>query len=125
MLGILFTFIGVMLFLDTILMSVGNVLFLGGILLVIGPKRTKEFFFSRAKLKGSVTFFVGIILVLARRPILGILLESFGFINLFGYGMSLVTTSLLYCAILHQHGAGISFLSSSDLHAQCRCWEAS
>mmetsp|Transcript_3891 Transcript_3891/g.16695 ORF Transcript_3891/g.16695 Transcript_3891/m.16695 type:complete len:82 (+) Transcript_3891:384-629(+) len=42
----------------------GNILFLSGVTLVIGPQRSVTFFFQKKKLKGSIVFFVGIALVL-------------------------------------------------------------
>ncbi|KAJ8903968.1 hypothetical protein NDN08_000499 [Rhodosorus marinus] len=72
----------------------GNILFLSGVTLVIGPQRSVTFFFQKKKLKGSIVFFVGIALVLIKWPVIGILVESFGFINLFGDFFPIAVTFL-------------------------------
>uniref|UniRef100_A0A1I8GWS7 G_PROTEIN_RECEP_F1_2 domain-containing protein n=1 Tax=Macrostomum lignano TaxID=282301 RepID=A0A1I8GWS7_9PLAT len=60
-----------------------NVLFLSGICFVIGLERTFHFFFKLEKLKGTAFFFGGILIVLFVSPILGMLLEFYGFFVLF------------------------------------------
>jgi len=49
-----------------------------------GPSKASSFFFAPARLKGSACFFGGIVFVLVKWPIVGLLVEVFGFINLFG-----------------------------------------
>eukprot|EP00188_Purpureofilum_apyrenoidigerum_P003012 Plantae.Rhodophyta-Purpureofilum_apyrenoidigerum.ctg30569.p4 GENE.Plantae.Rhodophyta-Purpureofilum_apyrenoidigerum.ctg30569~~Plantae.Rhodophyta-Purpureofilum_apyrenoidigerum.ctg30569.p4 ORF type:complete len:107 (+),score=21.31 Plantae.Rhodophyta-Purpureofilum_apyrenoidigerum.ctg30569:257-577(+) len=66
------------------MIAMGNILFLSGVTLIIGPQRSVRFFFQKKKVRGSIFFFLGIALVLFRWPVLGILVESFGFVNLFG-----------------------------------------
>ncbi|KAI8872220.1 Got1-domain-containing protein [Ramicandelaber brevisporus] len=83
--GVFFTFMGIMLFFDSGLIAIGNVLFLSGVVLIIGPQKTGSFFFSKPqKLRGTICFFGGIVLVFMKWPVFGILLEAFGFVNLFG-----------------------------------------
>uniref|UniRef100_A0A1I8JKJ6 Ion_trans domain-containing protein n=1 Tax=Macrostomum lignano TaxID=282301 RepID=A0A1I8JKJ6_9PLAT len=59
------------------------ILFLSGICFVIGLERTFHFFFKLEKLKGTAFFFGGILIVLFVSPILGMLLEFYGFFVLF------------------------------------------
>ena len=58
---------------------------MSGVTLVIGFQKTIRFFFQRRKLKGSIPFLGGIVLVLFGRTFTGMIVEVFGFINLFGY----------------------------------------
>ncbi|KAI8831103.1 hypothetical protein BC829DRAFT_409968 [Chytridium lagenaria] len=64
--GILFMFLGVILFFDGGLLAIGNILFLAGLLL------------------GTIMFFGGILMVFFKWPIIGMCIEIFGFVNLFG-----------------------------------------
>ncbi|KAG5460086.1 MAG: hypothetical protein BJ554DRAFT_7911 [Olpidium bornovanus] len=84
-------FLGVLLLFDGGLLAIGNVLFLAGLTLVIGASKTAAFFARRTKIRGTVCFFFGIALVFMKRPALGMLLESFGFVNLFGYVVAFCT----------------------------------
>lgn len=80
---------GIMLFFDTAFLAMGNILFLTGLTLIIGPAKTTMFFARRNKLRGSICFFGGILLVFMRRPVIGVFVELFGFINLL-YGPCLL-----------------------------------
>ena len=62
-----------------------QLLFLCGLAFLIGMEKTFFFFFQRHKIKGSGCFFSGIIIVFLGWPIIGMLLELYGFILLFGY----------------------------------------
>mmetsp|Transcript_29291 Transcript_29291/g.75493 ORF Transcript_29291/g.75493 Transcript_29291/m.75493 type:complete len:160 (+) Transcript_29291:186-665(+) len=82
--GAVLTFLGMLLFFDGGLLAIGNLLFISGFPLLIGVSRTLSFFSKRDKLPGTICFFLGIVLVFARWPRIGILVEGFGIINLFG-----------------------------------------
>jgi len=82
--GLFFSLIGVLLFFDRGLLAIGNLLFLAGISLVIGTRKTVVFFFQRRKIRGTICFLGGILLVIIGWPFIGIVVEVFGFINLFG-----------------------------------------
>lgn len=81
--GIAFLFLGVLLLFDKGLLAIGNILFLCGLACVIGVERTFRFFFQRHKAKATVCFFGGIIVVLLGYPLVGMVIESYGFILLF------------------------------------------
>ncbi|EME26615.1 Golgi transport protein GOT1-like protein [Galdieria sulphuraria] len=80
--GFIFISLGAILF-DSKLVSLGNLLLVSGIVLVIGYKRSFQFFFYRRR-RAAFFFFVGLCLILLRWPIVGFLVEGFGMINLFG-----------------------------------------
>lgn len=61
-----------------------QVLFLGGLFLIIGPQKTFYFFARKNKLRGTFCFLGGILLVFLKWPFFGVILETFGFLNLFG-----------------------------------------
>lgn len=50
---------------------------------VIGLERTLRFFFQRKKIKASIAFFGGIVIVLVGWPLVGMIIESYGFFLLF------------------------------------------
>lgn len=83
--GVLFLFLGIILFFDAALLALGNVLFTSGITLLIGPQKTFYFFARKQKLRGTVCFFVGMLLVFAKWTIIGMIVEAIGFLNLFGW----------------------------------------
>ena len=82
--GLLFLLFGVLLFFDKGLLAMGNILFLAGVVLIIGARKTLNFFFQKRKLRGTVCFLGGIALVLVGWPVFGMCIEFFGFLNLFG-----------------------------------------
>ena len=81
--GIAFLFLGVLLLFDKGLLAVGNLLFISGLAFIIGLERTFWFFFQRHKLKASTAFFFGIFVVLFGWPMIGMCIESYGFLLLF------------------------------------------
>merc|ERR1712156_937039 len=81
--GVAFLFLGMLLLFDKGLLAVGNILFLSGLAFVIGLERTFRFFFQYHKIKGSSAFFGGIFVVLLGYPLIGMIIEAYGFIVLF------------------------------------------
>ena len=104
--------LGVMLFFDGALLALGNVrctpvrskripltlvlgcisqlLFLSGVTLIIGPQKTFYFFARKQKLRGTACFIGGILLVFIKWPVIGMIVETFGFLNLFGCVLSVL-----------------------------------
>ncbi|GAA5991838.1 hypothetical protein JCM11641_002121 [Rhodosporidiobolus odoratus] len=82
--GAFFMLLGVIMLFDGPLIALGNILFLAGLPLIIGPQKTFYFFARRNKLRGSFAFIAGIALVFLKYPFFGVLIEMFGFLNLFG-----------------------------------------
>lgn len=82
--GCFFSFIGVLMFLDSAMLTLGNILFVAGVALVMGPARCKAFFLEPARRRASVCFFVGILLVMRGWCLIGLCVQGFGGLNLFG-----------------------------------------
>lgn len=81
--GSLFLALGILLFFDRGLLALGNLLLLAGIILLIGTRKALHFFTKRQKLRGTICFGIGIVLILTGMPTLGMLVECFGIFNLF------------------------------------------
>ncbi|KAI6032940.1 vesicle transport protein [Pisolithus orientalis] len=92
--GSLFMMLGVMLFFDGALLALGNLLFLSGLTLIIGPHKTFYFFARKQKLRGTMCFLGGVLLVFLKYPFIGMIVETFGFLNLFGDFFPVVLTFL-------------------------------
>ncbi|GAA5852591.1 hypothetical protein JCM3775_003953 [Rhodotorula graminis] len=82
--GAFFMLLGVIMLFDGALIALGNILFVCGLPLIIGPRKTWYFFARRNKLRGTFAFVGGILLVFLKYPFFGVLIEMFGFLNLFG-----------------------------------------
>lgn len=81
--GITFLILGTLLFFDKGLLAIGNILFISGLAIVIGLERTFRFFFQRHKLKATGAFLGGVVLVLIGWPVIGMIVELYGFFLLF------------------------------------------
>eukprot|EP01082_Thalassiosira_pseudonana_P004759 g4196.t1 g4196 contig15:541213-542237(-) len=88
--GAAFTALGITLFFNKTLMRLGNLLFVCGIPLMLGPGRTVGYFLQPKKARATGCLGCGIFLVLVGHPVIGILLEVFGLLNLFGNMFPLV-----------------------------------
>ncbi|EQL30554.1 hypothetical protein RJ035_002213 [Blastomyces gilchristii] len=73
-----------MMFFDRSLLAMGNILFLIGLPLILGPSKTLSFFARRQKITGTITFALGILLILFRWPLIGFCVELYGLFVLFG-----------------------------------------
>lgn len=63
-------------------------MFLVGVTVVMGPSKTKRFLFQQRHLRGTICFLSGIVIVLCGWTFVGMIIELFGFVNLFGYASS-------------------------------------
>ncbi|SCU79575.1 LADA_0B01640g1_1 [Lachancea dasiensis] len=82
--GCLFFAFGVVTFFDRALLALGNILFLIGLLLIIGSQKTYTFFSRPNKRRGSFFFVLGILMILMKWTFLGFLIECLGIVGLFG-----------------------------------------
>lgn len=83
-LGIGFVCLGMILLFDSSLIAIGNTLFLVGLYFSIGFQRTISLFTKPDRIRGTICFFLGALLVMLRWGLIGIIIEIFGFFNLFG-----------------------------------------
>ena len=86
--------LGVLLLFDRALLTLGNVLFTAGIFLIMGPHRFWAFFIAKKRVRASVLYFSGILLVVLRWCCIGIILQGFGALNLFGNFIPIALTAL-------------------------------
>ncbi|URD93923.1 vesicle transport protein [Musa troglodytarum] len=98
--GIFFSFLGIIFFFDKALLAMGNILFLSGLMLTIGLKSTLQFFAKPKNYKGTISFGAGFFLVLVGWPVIGMILESYGFIVLFSGFRSILAVFLQKIPIL-------------------------
>jgi len=108
--GAALTFLGVTLFFNKALMRLGNLFFIAGVPMTIGPGRTAGYFFQPKKARATACLSLGIFLVFVGWPLVGILLEAFGFLNLFGnmfpFAMAILKTMPIIGPMLRGNGNG-------------------
>lgn len=86
--------LGVVTLFDSALLAFGNVLFIIGIVLIIGVRKTVYFFARPQKARGSLCFCVGILLILFRHSFIGFGVECVGILQLFGDFFGVIITFL-------------------------------
>jgi hypothetical protein len=93
-LGFTFLFLGMLFLFDSTLLALGDILFLTGLTLTIGASRTVRFFSRKDRIRGIISFFGGVALVLCRWPIVGMILQVYGLVYLFGQFFPIAAASL-------------------------------
>ena len=93
-LGFTFLFLGVIFLFDATLIALGDVLFIMGLTLTIGASRTARFFSRRDRIRGIAAFFGGVLLVLLRWPMFGMIAQIYGLVYLFGQFFPIAAASL-------------------------------
>lgn len=82
--GAVTMFLGITLFFNKTLMRLGNLLFILGVPITVGPRRTMGYFFNPQKARATACLAGGIFLVMVGWPVFGIFLQVFGLLNIFG-----------------------------------------
>ncbi len=93
-LGFTFLFLGILFLFDSTLLALGDILFLTGLTFTIGASRTVRFFSRPDRIRGIVAFFGGVLLVLLRWPMIGMVLQLYGLVYLFGQFFPIAAASL-------------------------------
>jgi len=104
--GAAFTMLGVSLFFEKNLIRLGNLLLVFGAFFVVGPKRASAYLVDPTKLRGSLVFALGFFLILSGHPLLGTLVEVFGFFNLFGNLFPLLGAMISRLPLMNSLGLG-------------------
>ena len=91
--GMFFLLLGVLMLFDKGLLAIGNLFCIAGFVLCVGFERTGRFFGQVERLKGTACFLGGIFILLLGWPVVGIILEVYGFVALFGGFMPMVSFS--------------------------------
>ena len=82
--GMIFFVLGIVFVFDKPLMGIGNLLFLLGLLLLLGFGKVARFMFQWHRLRGTAFFLSGMAVILVGYTFVGFLLEGYGFYSLFG-----------------------------------------
>mmetsp|Transcript_864 Transcript_864/g.1247 ORF Transcript_864/g.1247 Transcript_864/m.1247 type:complete len:145 (+) Transcript_864:198-632(+) len=93
-LGCVFLFLGIIFLFDSALLALGDFLFLTGLTMTIGVSRTMRFFSRKDRIRGIVAFFGGILLVLCKWGLVGMILQLYGIVYLFGQFFPIAAQSL-------------------------------
>jgi Got1/Sft2-like family len=93
-LGCVFLILGCLFLFDSAMLALGDILFLVGLTLTIGVSRTIRFFSRPDRMRGIVAFFGGVLLVMIRWPIFGMMAQVYGLIYLFGQFMPIAAESM-------------------------------
>ena len=87
--GLVFFIIGIFSFSSEFRVT-ANLLFLIGLNMLMGPKPFFSFLIKKDKLKGTITFIVGIVLTFMKHALFGIISEIVGAYWLFGGFLSMI-----------------------------------
>ncbi|CAE7529505.1 Golt1a [Symbiodinium natans] len=90
----MFVTLGIFLLFDRTLLALGNVAFLVGLALLLGPTKAFKFFFRKEKWKGTTGYFLGIAIIVVGWPFVGFITEMYGIWKLFAAFLPNVLASL-------------------------------
>jgi len=86
MIGLVFYMLGILFFLDRGFLCIGNLSFIMGLVVVVGPQGTMSFFMRKGKVIGSGVFFAGFVMIVIgwfMFTTLGFLMQCYGLFLLF------------------------------------------
>ena len=82
--GGMFLMAGIASFFNKFLLRIAHILLCAGAPMIVGPGRVAGYMLQPKKARATITFGLGLFLVLVGHPFFGMILEVFGFLNLFG-----------------------------------------
>jgi len=82
--GGMFMMAGIASFFNKFLLRIAHILLCTGAPMIVGPGRVAGYVLQPKKARATITFGLGLFLVLVGHPFFGMILEVFGFLNLFG-----------------------------------------
>ncbi|CAJ2668817.1 vesicle transport protein GOT1 [Trifolium pratense] len=98
--GIFFTFLGIILFFDRGLLALGNIFWLAGVAILLGWRSMWSLFTNRANYKGTASFLLGLFFIFVRWPVVGIIIEIYGCVFLFGGFWSSIKVFLYHIPVV-------------------------
>ena len=101
-LGCCFLFLGCLFLFDSAMLALGDIMFLSGLTLTIGVSRTIRFFARPDRLRGVIAFFGGVALVMFRWGIIGMILQFYGLVILFGQFFPIAAQSMKDAPVIGQ-----------------------
>lgn len=91
-----FAAFGAFLFFDTALLALANLVFLPGLILLVGRQRAVAFFVDPQRRAAAVAFGAGVVLIFLRFAMIGFIVELLGFLQIFGPVLPAVFNSVLF-----------------------------
>lgn len=92
--GLICMGLGVLLFFDRALLSLGDMAFIMGLCFLLGPSKTGKFFFRKEKWQGTSGFFGGFLLIIYGWAFFGFIGQCYGIWKLFAAFLPNVVASL-------------------------------
>src|SRR3989338_7474580 len=109
LIGLIANTLGIFLFFDKGFIAIGNLAFVFGIVLLIGVQPSIKFFvLSRNRLRGTISFFIGFLIVIYGHSIIGMMFELYGYYVLF---FNFIPTIISYLSSIPVIGSVFSLLN--------------
>ena len=112
LIGVLMNIFGILLFFDRGFIIIGNMAFIFGIVLLIGIQSAINFFVIKAgRLKGTISFFIGFLIIVYGHSIIGMMFEVYGYYILF---FNFIPTIVSYLSNIPVIGLLFSYFNNNQ-----------
>jgi len=112
LIGVLMNIFGILLFFDRGFIVIGNMAFIFGIVLLIGIRSAINFFVIKTgRLKGTISFFVGFLIIVYGHSIIGMMFEVYGYYVLF---FNFIPTIVSYLSNIPVIGILFSYFNNNQ-----------